>query len=291
MGTLGEVFSVHCYLGDEGYRIFRLLSSGKIKSPAEFFANLRSVSVEFVPPRELTPPDWKLLTALQHDTRSPGKAPIFRSIRPGHRPWFVTEEEAWTLINCLSGTMAMCLIASGKETVPYWDMEDVYPLVSLADSPEGTRFDIQRVKFPCPSEPALPVAHMQPKQTDLLNKWALVKGGVIELDYFVTDVIVGKKSERPSCICIAMVADAKSGFVFQSDLLKPSVPIQEALAAALFKAVETNHCLPGEVVVRSKRFKDCLKHIGEAGGFSIRVAKSLPAVEEAKHFILSRLEG
>jgi hypothetical protein len=49
MGALGEVFSLHVYLGEQSYLNFCNLAEEKLTDPAEFMARLRSVSVEYVP--------------------------------------------------------------------------------------------------------------------------------------------------------------------------------------------------------------------------------------------------
>lgn len=90
MGSLGEVFSLHVWVGPESYRLFRKLAAGKVRSSAEFFRTHRSVSVEFVPRGEAEAEDLKLLAAVGSPTAKTGRRPIFRAIRPGFRSWYVT---------------------------------------------------------------------------------------------------------------------------------------------------------------------------------------------------------
>jgi hypothetical protein len=56
------------------------------------------------------------------------------------------------------------------------------------------------------------------------------------------------------------------------------------------KAIETSHALPREIRVQSRKFKDCLEPISEAGGFPIKVVDSLPALAEARGELL-RMSG
>ena len=79
MGSLGQVIAVYAYIGVESYRLFRKLSAGEVSGAGEFFEVQRSVSLEFVPARELDVHDRKLLTALRHTIRSAGASPIFRA--------------------------------------------------------------------------------------------------------------------------------------------------------------------------------------------------------------------
>src|SRR5215471_18445349 len=109
MGALGEIVSVYAYIGTEGYRLFRKMAAGKISGPGELYASQKSVFVEFVGRTVLELPDRKLLAALGHTPRKGQVSPIFRSVRPGFYPWFVTEGEAETLAECMR---AVTLISS-----------------------------------------------------------------------------------------------------------------------------------------------------------------------------------
>src|SRR6266702_3246219 len=40
MGAMGEVFSMHAYIGEEGYRSFVRVASGELTDPAEYLASL-----------------------------------------------------------------------------------------------------------------------------------------------------------------------------------------------------------------------------------------------------------
>jgi hypothetical protein len=94
MGALGEVLSMHAYIGTEGLRQFRKMEAEEIADPGEFFASTHCVYVEFVPRAELQRQDRELLAKLGHPQGRGLASLIFRTMRPGFLPWFVTEEEA-----------------------------------------------------------------------------------------------------------------------------------------------------------------------------------------------------
>jgi hypothetical protein len=121
MGALGEVYSVHVYIGTESFRLFRRMEAEEITDPGEFFASQRGVSVGFVPKTELEPPDRELLSAMKHPKGRGVASPIFRAIRPGFLPWFVTEEEAQTLTECLRAVIAVCSAVVNQKSVSFWD--------------------------------------------------------------------------------------------------------------------------------------------------------------------------
>src|SRR6266404_850154 len=162
MGALGEVFSLQVYTGAESYRFFRRIAAGKPTSAGDFFSSMRGVSVEFVTAREQTPPDRELLEAFGHLKKRGKRAPIFRALRPGYHPWYVTEGEAKTLVCCLQGIIPFCRHALEHEDIDYWENEDVFPfLVPKAGAETPKLLEIRLVNAPEP-----PLAGSQPAQLD-----------------------------------------------------------------------------------------------------------------------------
>src|SRR5262249_27416266 len=123
MGALGQVRALHVYIGPEGYRLFRRLHSGERMTPGEFFAAQRSVHVEFVRLGELTAADRVLLKAMGHRLKKSTLAPVFRSIRPGYYPWYVTEGEARMLAECQRALIAICEMRKAQPTLDFWKKE------------------------------------------------------------------------------------------------------------------------------------------------------------------------
>src|ERR1700744_2536487 len=64
MGAIGQVFSVHAYVGAKSLALFQRIVSGVEMKAADFVAGRSSVYVEFVPKKELEVPDRQVLSAL-----------------------------------------------------------------------------------------------------------------------------------------------------------------------------------------------------------------------------------
>jgi hypothetical protein len=301
MGALGEVLAMHAYIGVEGYRLFRKIAVGDITSPSEFFSAQHSVSVEFVPSGELDPPDRKLLTALGHPKRAANASPIFRACRPGFYPWYVTENEARLLADCLRAVILVCSLVSEQEGLDYWDEPDTFPMVSPIDEEEADkkevtergqlRYEIKPFEVTLAEEPPLSPAQLGAEQFRQLHGRDYPIRGVMEIDFFPSPGVVGEKNERKACLHVALAVDADSGFLFPPELAEPGVSAGDALAAAITKAIETTRVLPREVRVQSSKFKNCLSPISEAYGFPIKVRSSLPALAEAREHLLRMMGG
>lgn len=290
MGALGEVFSFHVYIGAESYRFFRRIAAGKPITTGDFYASIRGVSAEFVTVTEQTPPDRELLEAFGHVKKRGMRAPIFRALRPGYHPWYVTESEARLLVYCLEGALEFCLHAVEMDDVDYWENEDVFPLlVSNPEDKTRKHFEIRLVKAPEP-----PVSAPQPAELDesLLSKILhenLPRKGVLETDHFFTGAMVGEKNERKACVRIAMVSDADTGIAFQPELGQPEESTGQILARALLRAIRDGRCLPCEVRVRKKEFKILLSALSERLGFDVRVTKRLQTLDDMKDPFLAMI--
>jgi hypothetical protein len=291
MGRLGEVLAMHAYIGSESYRLFRRIASGEIAGPGEFFESQQSVYVEFVPREDLEAQDKKLLAAMGHPLRKADVAPVFRAIRPRYHPWYVTEQEARTLAECISAVTAICSLAGSEPDLNYWDRDNIYPVVSQMEGEHAEpQYRVELEEVAVPSGPTLSLGRVEEHLRRLRNQDYALRG-VIELDYFLSGAMIGKKNERKAFVRAALAVDANSGIVFPPELAPPEISTGDMLAMALIKAVEAGRALPTIVRVQDQRFKDCLEPISKTCGFSIKVVRSLPALESARASLLSMMEG
>jgi len=290
MGMLGEVYSMHAYLGTESFRLFRKIETKEITDAGEFFASQHTVYVEFVPRAELERQDRELLAALGHPHGRGLASPIFRAIRPGFHPWFVTEQEARTLAECIRAVIVVCSAVAGRKRVKFWDLADTYPMVSRVEG-AGPRYQVDLVKSILPAEPPVTPVRLEEETLRQLRSRDYAMRGVMELDHILSGAAIGKTGERRACAAIALAVDADSGLVLVPEAIDSRVAAGDALARVFLKAIQSNRTLPKEVRVRSQRLKDCLAPLLESFGVEVRTASRLPAADEARAHLLSFLQG
>ncbi len=292
MGVLGEVLAMHAYIGTESYRLFRKLTAEEDADPGEFFATQRAVYVQFVPGNELEAPDRKMLAAFGHPRGANLASPIFRAIRPGFHPWHVTEEEGRLLAECMSAVIMICSAVSTKPDMKFWDLPDTYPMVSWADEKKGKpQCQVAAVKVPLPPEPQLSPVPVDAEQLRQLRNRDYAIRGVLEVDHFLSNAVVGGKDERKACMPMVLVVDADTGMVLPTEVPPPGTSPAEALAEGIVRAIEASRAMPREIRVKSREFKDCLAPMAELCGFTIKVARSLPELTRAKEHLLRMLAG
>jgi hypothetical protein len=289
MGALGEVYSLHVYVGPESYRLFRKVAQGEPIMFGDFFASQRALSAESVRFSELTLPDRQLLHDVGHPPRKRVRAPIFRAFRPGYHPWYVTQQEATLLIRCLQAVITVCRTLPSDKS-EYWPEEDVYPFLVPAGNEEGRRdYKIRMARTLEPPPAPVQVTPLNPAQIQKIRKENLPPGGVFEVDHFFSTAKIGGKNERKACLRVGMAADAATGIVFPPVLAKPEDATADILVTAIVKAMQTARCLPREVHVTHETSKLLLEPLATELGFAVRVRKSMAALELAKDHLLAMM--
>jgi len=282
LGSLGQVYAVHAYIGPESFRAFRKMEAGQITEVGEFFASQHTVYVEFVSRAELQKPDRDLLAALGHPRSRNAKCPIFRAVRPGFYPWFVTAEEAQILAECIRAVTVVCSAVAVGSSAGFWDeKQDIYPMVSPAPSGQSD-YRIEPTKAALlPDAPLLPV-RLENEVLNRLRGQDYAVRGVMELDHMFSAAAVGGRNERKACTCVALAVDAETGIVYAPELTGSSVPPADAMAQAFIKAVQATGIFPREVHVRHAGFREQLGPLLQSFDVAIRVQHSLQAMDQAR---------
>ncbi len=290
MGALGEVYSMHAYIGAESFRLFRAILAEEITDPFEFLARQHSVSVEFVPRSELERQDRELLGWLGHPKGKGIGSPIFRAIRPGYFPWFVSAEEAETLGECIRAVLVVCSAILGEKPVKFWGRADTYPLVTKMEGDE-LRYKIELIKPDLPNRPDSPPVQLDEELLASLRKQDYPLRGVLELDHIVSGARVGKAHERKTGACLALAVDGVSGLVYAPETTDLSMPAADALANVFLKSVQQTRCMPREVRVRTGALKACLSPLLESLGVTATVSPKLREADKARAHLLQFLGG
>ena len=291
MGALGQVFSLHAYTGAESYRYFRKIAAGEPISIGEFYGSLRGVYVEFVGLSELTPPDRELARVFGHPLKRGLKAPIFRAMRPGYQPWYLTEDEGGVLAESLGAVIALCEHIAMRGGAPdYWDQPDIYPFLAPTQrGQERLGYDIEMRKITAPLATTSAPASLDQNRIEQIRRRNYPVRGAFEAEHFYGGGTIGKRDERKAIVRLALVADADSGFVFPPELGMPERATSDMLAAAVLSAIETARFLPREVRISQLRWEACLQSLARELGFTVRTVKRLPAAEEAKESLLAAM--
>jgi len=289
LGGLGMVFAIHAYIGEESYRFMRRVRRGKDIAPADFFGTLRAVMVEYVLAPERKLPDRELLAAFGRPAKQRGHAPIFRAIRPGYHPWYLTEKEGKLLAHCLRGVLALCKMEPPKGG-DFWDQVDVFPLLTpKQDDPTCGDYNLDLVHAPEPPSSRLQAVAIDEARINDIQQRLFLQRGFLEADHFFALAEIGGKNERKACMSAAAVCDGDSGHAFQPELGRPGEPAGDLLVRAILGAIQNNRIVPREIRVRKQGFKFMLHGLSEGLGIEVRAKKLLPMLDPFRRELLAHL--
>lgn len=279
MGELGEVFAVHAYRGRESYRLFKKIASGIPIDVGEFFGTQHSVTLEFLTPGKLSPPDRELALALGHPLKKGLMAPQLRAGRPGYRPWYPTDSEGKVLALCVESVLAFCEHAALNPDTEFWKFEDVYPQVIWA---KDKYFRVENALVRDTTAPPPDPVPLNEERLEKLSRQDFPLRGIIELDQFYSGAPVGAKNQRKACLRVVMAVDAESRFLYTVEALEPIHPAGEVLVEAILQTIDKGRFVPAEVRVKDESYRFLLLPLKERLGFELRVSERLPALEFAK---------
>ncbi len=279
LGELGEVFAVHAYRGVESYRLFKKIASGVPLDVGEFFGTQHSLTLEFLTPGKLSPPDRELALALGHPLKKGLMPPQFRAGRPGYRPWYPTEGEGKVLALCVESVLAFCEHAALNPDTEFWKFEDIYPQVLWA---KNKYFRVENALVRVTAAPPQHPATLDEGRVEKLCRGDYPLRGIIEVDQFYTGAPVGEKNQRKACLRVVMAVDAESRFLYMVEALEPVRLASEGLMEAVLQTIEKGKFVPAEVRVKDESHRFLLLPLKERMGFEVRVSETLPALEFAK---------
>jgi hypothetical protein len=291
MGSLGVVKMLQTYIGASSYFWFRKAHAGYPLTAGDFYANQRSVSVQFVPISQLAAPDRDLLKVMGHPLAKGMVGPIFRAIRPGYHPWFVTEREARILTTAIEAVLAVCDLKDHDPDLELWEIADVYPFVTLEEPRDGRqKYHVGNVDAPrkhmAKPTPAAPDTERIQKLIDR----KLPVEGTLEVDHFYTSGMIGEKHARKACLRIALAIEAKTALALPPTVGSPQDSTGEILQQLVLSSIEARNAIPSKLHVRERELKSVLAPLAQALRFDITVKKSLPALDFAKRGLQAMLD-
>lgn len=210
-----------------------------------------------------------MLAALGHPQGRGLASPIFRTIRPGFLPWFVTGNEARTLAECIRAVIVVCGAIASQRSVKFWELADTYPMVTRM---EGTELRYHVEMFHSVLPPESPVAPVRLAEETLLavraQDYAVRGDGARHNLQRCGDWEEGRTQRLrlncDRCRCAERNRPCSENNRFQHFC-------RRCLAKVFLKAIQTSRTLPKEVRVSNQKLKDSLAPLMESFGVTVRV--------------------
>jgi hypothetical protein len=288
MGALGEHYAIAVYLGREGLDGFWKVHSGKMDYPEELL-HVPHLQASFENRSELTQKDRDEIKALGLGFRGRYAWPMFRSYRPGCFPWYLEAEETQFLALVLEQLVDVAPRVRGNRGLLYGDGHDAY-LVRVAGEADGGRVwkDVSKDMPPVALEPIPLLMNFQVLEH---LKGLPPSDTRIEVDLFMFPARIGKRGERPRCAFMLLVVEGEQGLVLGHKMLEPDPTIEAMygrVPLTLAALLANRGLVPKAVKVRTHILAQLLQPLVEGLGFEAKRSIRLPALDQAKEFMMGR---
>lgn len=288
MGMLGEHLSVGVYLGAEGlYGFWDFQMVGHEADPLALF-EIPQLQVSFENSDALEKQDRDVIKKLDLKFRGAQNYPMFRSIRPGFLPWFITSDEARMLICAIEQTLEVAPRVRENPEILELDEEDTeneVVLMRAAEKQGGNlvwRDEIREI--PPPEDEELTISIPQ-ALIDNLKALPQAKSLVLEIDLFTMPSPIAEKGKRPFFPKMLMLADAGSGMIAGFQLISAKETTAEnhaEIAENIFDALQKLEVRPQEIRVADEGLFDTFKGCNQILNIKLRLTDELRAIDRAR---------
>lgn len=296
MGMAGEHLSIGVYLGAGGlYGFWDFQEEGLEAEPFALF-EIPQLQVSFENRESLEKQDRDLIKKLGLKFRGSQSYPLFRSIRAGFMPWFITTEEARFLIYAIEQTLEVAprVRENPDILIDESDTENEVCLVRVADETNGKinwRDELREIPPPDEQEFIIKVPQAL---FDEIKAFPQAENFVLEIDLFYAPTPIGEKGKRPYIPKMLMLADGRSGMIAGFQMLQPKEDDLEnytEIGRHLFESVHKLNARPQEIRVASDELFDLLKGVNQQFNIKLRQTDDLPAIEAAKEGLFGFFGG
>lgn len=295
MGMMGEHLSISVYLGAEGlYGFWDFQEAGLEAEPLALF-EISQLQVSFENRDGLEKQDRDVIKKLGLKFRGAQNYPLFRSIRPGFMPWFITSEEARFLIYAIEQTLDVAPRVRENPNILFaGDGDDEVYLVRVAETKNGKtdwRDEMREIPPPDEKEFIIPVSQAL---IDELKAFPQPKDFILEMDLFYAPTPIGEKGKRPYFPKMLMLADSRSGIILGFQLIQPKEDELENYTETgrhIFESLQKLNARPREILVASDLLFDLLKGVNQQFSVKLRQTGDLQAIEAAKEEMFGFLGG
>jgi len=281
LGARDEVLGVNVYWGDEGHATWEMMQRGRLPR-REILSHLDGLLFTMDDRGELDEHDLATIKSLGLRFRGSRQWPCFRSLRPGHLPWHLEEDEIAALTLILEQATDVC--ARAKDGRDLFAAKAGEGLLLVRDRGRATEADAPwrdswesapRWIPPKPLPPPVPDEAIRP----LLAK---CRPAVARWEFGNTPIsgIVREPGQRPFHPRATLVVDASSGMILHLGLGSGQFKAEE-VQAELLRALETTRTIPARITARGEEVAACLEPIAKAIGARLEQATDLPALDEA----------
>ncbi len=289
MGEIGQVFSLHAYLGTDGLDSFYdILNNSDPDEAEQIYLNLNCLVASFEDRQALDVKDLETIKRLGLKFRGKKQWPQFRSHRAGYLPWPVNAEECRFLRLIIEQAMNVAdrcrdsnqIIIAKPDQLLIRTLQGTGKKTKWLDTySKVTKPSHTYSSFHIDNELALR------KMVKSFNKTNVTW----EADtFFMLNPIVEKKGDRPYLPTIFLVAENDSGLIIGFALIAVTSDLSSQCFEKVVDLIKQNKSIPKKIVVMKEELYYSLLEICQQFDIELKLVKKLQVLPEARKD-LSRL--
>jgi hypothetical protein len=291
MGELGQHLALALYLGAKGLYNFWAYQQDE-SAPPEALLSLLHLQAAFQDRDLLSQKDRDVARELGLKFRGRQAWLMFRSYRPGFFPWYLEAWEARFLTIALEQAVEVAL--RFKQNPALLSTRDDQSYLVRVSRREGDAlvWEDQVVAVPPPEPETMPVV-MDLEALERVRR--LPRSQLtLEMDFFVMDVPMRDKGDRPVFPYMLLLVDRDSDMILTGELLTPERGLLQMWGELPLKLVyefERIGVVPKRIAAREPLLIQLLGTLVEELGFEVTSKGRLRSLERAKRYLLQRFHS
>lgn len=290
MGRMGEHYGVFVYLGDAGlYRFWEFQHEVPEPDPMKIF-EIPHLQASFEDWEMLTEEDKQIIKKLGLKFRGRNAWPQFRSVKPGHLPYYIESGEARFLTFALSQLLEIAVRFKQDESLLEPDSEDEYLVRVLQGEDDGYVWVDQKLKITQPAAENINI----PMNHDALENIKKLPDSdtTVDVDFFMIPAPVQDKQSKPYFPYMLLIVEDDSGMILGvTELMAPLPSINAMIGEIPKKFVETlvsADLRPKTVRVRPGILEDLLDTLVDDLGFVLKTETNMENLDQAKDALIKK---
>lgn len=282
MGHMGEHYAVAVYLGLRGLAGFRhLQDAGPFLDPEALF-KVPQLQASLEDRNFLEQDDRDQIKRLGLKYRGRTAWPMFRSLRPGYVPWFLSPDEARYLAHVLGQVLEVAPRVRDNPGILFPSSDSKF-LVRRARQ-EGSEWVWQDATKKVGPPPAIDLTIEIPHALLDAVKELPRRRARVEVDYFMIPNGIYEKGQRPFFPFSLMMADATNKAIIGMELLTPVPTIESMwsnLGGTVVQMLYQNGWVPTEIRVSDDLLYFILAMLAPKTGLKVKLVNELPMIDDA----------
>jgi hypothetical protein len=290
-GRMDEHYGVFIYLGDRGlYGFWEFQHHYPDADPMKIF-EIPHLQASLGDQAMLAKEDQQIIKQLDLKFRGRNAWPQFRSVEPGHHPWFLESEEVRFLTHALTQLLDVAKRFKEDDSLLDPKRDDEY-LVRIAQRQEDGYYWEDKIMLIPPPEPELINI---PINLNALNGLLNLPVGdqIIDVDFFIVPSPVEGEPARPVFPYMLLIVDDDSGLILGNKELmapKPSINEMVGLIPSIFvQTLARAGIRPRMVRVRPGILENLLDTLVDDLKFELETASKMEKLDQAKKSLLKSL--